>query len=81
MSRTTVHIDPGVLRDLKRLQIVEEKTLGVLVSELLADALHRRGEASAPPTFTWTARPMGALIALEDPDAVQRALDDPGATA
>ena len=79
MSRTTVHIDPGVLRDLKRLQIVEEKTLGVLVSELLADALHRRGEAAAPPTFSWTARPMGSLIDLENPDAVLRALDDPGA--
>jgi hypothetical protein len=83
MPRTTINIDAPVLRDLKRLQKREGKTLGRLISELLADALGRRGQASGSRApFQWTSRPMHARIDLADKDAVYAALDrETGATA
>jgi hypothetical protein len=76
MPRTTVNIDAPVLRDLKRLQKREGKSLGQLMSELLAHALGaRRPERMADDAFAWTARPMRARVDLADKDAVQDALD------
>lgn len=74
MPRTTIDIDPAVLRRLKERKRREGKTLGQLVSELLAGAL--RGETgSASRELGWTSRPMGARVDLEDKEAVRRALD------
>jgi hypothetical protein len=75
MPRTTIDIDPTVLRELKKRQRLEGKTLGVLASELLASAL-RRDEPESPPPFRWTSRSMGARVDLEDAEAVRRALDE-----
>jgi len=72
--RTTIDLDPGVLRDLKARARREHKSLGRLASELLAGTLVGGGPAEAPP-FRWIARPMGALVDLEDKEAVRRALD------
>src|SRR5437868_12420477 len=74
MPRTTIDIDPGVLRALKERTRREGKTLGRLVSELLAKAL--RAEAGeAPLGLDWTSRPMGARVDLEDKEAVRRTLE------
>lgn len=74
MPRTTIDIDPTVLRKLKQVQVREGKTLGRLVSELLAGALQRdRSESVAP--FVWTVRPMQARVDLQDKEAVRRALE------
>ncbi len=73
MPRTTIDIDAAVLRELKRRQRREGKTLGQLVSELLAGAL--RGEGRVTEPFTWVAKEMGARVDLEDPEAVRRALE------
>jgi hypothetical protein len=75
MPRTTIDLDPSVLRELKRRGQGEGKTLGRIASELLAEAL-RRGEPEPAPDFRWTARPMGARVDLEDKEAVRRALDE-----
>jgi Arc/MetJ family transcription regulator len=76
MPRTTIDIDAAVLRELKRLQKRERKTLGQLVSELLSAALARReGRRARAPGFAWTARPMGARVDLEDKEAVRAALE------
>jgi hypothetical protein len=76
MSRTTVNIDDPVLEEVKRVQRREGKSLGRLVSELLAEALSRRaGEASEPPGFDWTSKQMGARVDLQDKEAVYRILD------
>ncbi len=75
MPRTTIDLDGSVLRDLKKLQQREGKTLGRLVSEMLAESL-RRVESPSPPPFTWTSRPMKARVDLEDKEAVRRALDE-----
>jgi hypothetical protein len=78
MARTTIDIDAAVLRELKRRQKREGKTLGQLVSELLAGALDRDQEPSfeAEP-FVWLSKPMHALVDLEDKEAVRRTLGEP----
>jgi hypothetical protein len=75
MPRTTIDLDANVLRELKRRQRVEGRTLGQLASELLATAL-ATGEPSAPQPFRWTTAKMDSRIDLEDKEAVRRALDD-----
>jgi hypothetical protein len=73
MPRTTVDIDPTVLAELKRRQRREGKTLGRLVSELLAEQLDRE-PLPAPAPFAWHSSPMAAKVDLDDPEAVRRAL-------
>lgn len=75
MPRTTLDIDATVLRELKRRQQREGKTIGELASELLARALETPSEERAGGEFTWTTRAMSARIDLEDKDALHRALD------
>ena len=75
IMRTTIDLDPGVLRDLKARARREHKTLGRVASELLAASLASDRPAETPP-FTWVARPMGALVDLDDEEAVRRAMDE-----
>ena len=74
VPRTTIDIDAAVLRRLKERKRREGRTLGRLVSELLAAAL-RETDAAAPREFSWTSRPMGARVDLDDKEAVRRALE------
>jgi hypothetical protein len=79
MARTTVDIDSPLLAELKRLQKREAKSLGRLISELLAEAVaHRKSEQLERPAFAWIARPMGARVDLTDKDAVFAALERSG---
>jgi hypothetical protein len=74
--RTTIDLDAPILRELKRLQKTEGKTLGRLVSDLLAAALaSRHGSRRARPKFRWIAREMGARVDLGDKDTVHAVLD------
>jgi len=73
--RTTLDIDDPVLRELKRRQRAEGKSLGKVASELLARALAETGEAKAPAKLAWTAQAMGARVDLADKDALYRAMD------
>jgi hypothetical protein len=75
MPRTTVDIDAQVLRDLKERQAREGKTLGELISELLAASLRAEPDSLAQP-FTWNTAKMRARVDLTDKDAVYRTLDD-----
>ena len=78
IMRTTIDIDDPILRDLKRLQRQEGKSLGRLVSDLLATTLaQRRTGPPVPAAFTWTSKAMGARIDLRDKDALLDALDEP----
>jgi hypothetical protein len=76
MPRTTVDIDAQVLRDLKDRQAREGKSLGELISELLAASLRAEPEAPDEP-FTWNTARMRARVDLTDKDAVYRRLDEP----
>ena len=73
--RTTLDLDPTVLRALKQRARREGKSLGRLASEVLGVALEQDGPAPAPRALAWVSRPMGALVDLEDPEAVRRALE------
>lgn len=75
MPRTTIDIDPTVLRELKKRGRREGKTLGRIVSELLTTALSS-SQPEPATQFRWIARPMGARMDLEDKEAVRRALDE-----
>ena len=74
MTRTTIDIDASVLRRLRPRARREGKTLGRLVSELLAVAL-REAEPASRGELEWTSRSMGARVDLEDKEAVRRALE------
>jgi hypothetical protein len=75
MTRTTIDIDAAVLRQLNERKRREGKTLGRLVSELLANAL-RADAGRKPRSLDWTSRPMGARVDLEDKEAVRRTLEE-----
>ena len=75
MPRTTVSIDASVLRALKRRARDEGKSLGQVMSELLAPALRARKRAGEAPAVRWRSRAMEARVDLEDRDAVMEALD------
>ena len=75
MARTTIDLDPAILRELRRRGAREGKSMGQVASELLARAVATAADAPAPE-FTWTSAPLGpALIDLEDKEAVRRVLD------
>jgi hypothetical protein len=75
--RTTLDIDDPVLREVKRLHEQEGRSMGAIVSELLADALARRRGDRGKKTFRWHARAMRARIDIADKDALYAALETP----
>jgi hypothetical protein len=74
IMRTTLDIDAPILREIKAIQEKEGRSMGAIVSELLAQALANR-PARARPSFRWTSRPMKALVDISDKDAVYAVLD------
>jgi len=71
--RTTIDLDDDILRVLKRRQREECKTLGQLVSELLAQALVG---APRPRLETrWATADLRPRVDLDDKDAVRGVLD------
>ena len=75
MPRTTLDIDAPLLKELKKLQKQEGRSLGKLVSQLLAEALARRKTHPAPPRLEWVSRPMQPLVSLSDKEAIYGILD------
>jgi hypothetical protein len=73
--RTTLDIEAPILREVKALHEREGRSMGAIVSELLAEALARRRSPRAGPSFRWTSRDMNALVDLSDKEAVYAALD------
>jgi hypothetical protein len=73
--RTTLDIDDPILREVKAIHEREGRSIGTIVSELLAEALARRRPSRARPSFCWSSRPMKALVDLTDKETVYAALD------
>ena len=73
--RTTIDIDDPILREVKAIHEKEGRSIGAVVSELLAEALASRRPSRARPSFHWTSRPMKALVDLADKEAVHAELD------
>ena len=74
--RTTIDIDDPVLKEVKARQKKGRQSLGRLVSELLAQALHLR-QRPLPKRSTpeWISKPMHARVDLADKDAVYAAME------
>jgi len=74
--RTTVDIDDPVLKDLKKLQQKEGKSLGRLISDLLAQAIGERKAAKTPRRqIQWISKDMGARMDVADTEAVYSAME------
>jgi hypothetical protein len=71
MPRTTLEIDGTVLRDVRRIQKKQGKSLGRTVSDLLSHAIAAEKSGSAAPAFRWISRPMRARVDLLDKEAVR----------
>ncbi len=75
MARTTLDIDTPLLEELKEIQKKERKSLGDLVSQLVAEALAERSRrASERRKLQWVSRPMGARVDISDKEALYAAL-------
>lgn len=75
MPRTTLDLDPLVLRELRRRGRRERKSMGQVASELLAAAFVH-AERPDPAPFAWTTGDLGTpRVDLEDSEAVARVLD------
>jgi hypothetical protein len=74
--RTTVDIDDPILRDLKKIQEKEGKSLGRLISDLLAQAIgERRSPKTSAKPAQWISKAMGARVDLADPEALYAAIE------
>ncbi|WP_447970369.1 antitoxin [Nitrospira sp. M1] len=76
MARTTVDIDTPILNELKQLQKSEHRSLGQLVSQLLAEALNSRKQPKQTSSLNWVSQSMQARVDLADKEAVYAALDE-----
>ena len=74
MPRTTLNIDATVLAQLKKRSRLEGKSLGELVSELLARNLSDPKKELG--RLNWTTQKMGARIDLEDKERLRDILDE-----
>ena len=70
--RTTLELDDHILRELKRLQAKEGKSLDRLVSDLLARALAENATCTVVSPPSRIAKPMHARVDLSDEDSVHR---------
>jgi hypothetical protein len=76
IMRTTIDIDDPILRDLKKIQRAEGKSLGRLVSDLLARALgERRPGADRAKPVRWISKSMGARVDFSDREALYAAME------
>lgn len=79
MPRTTLDLDPAVLRELRRRGEHEHKSMGRVASELLAGALAQSGGPASAGSFSWASADLGVpRVDLEDAEALRRLLDRDG---
>jgi hypothetical protein len=76
MTRTTLDLDPSVLRELRRRSRSEGKSMGQVASEVLAEALAER-EPRPARSFEWISADLGQpRVDLEDKEALRAILDE-----
>lgn len=74
MTRTTLNLDPSVLKELRVRSARERRSIGELASQLLAREL--REEAPPTPPFSWVSRDLGTpAVDLEDKEALRAVLE------
>ena len=70
----SIHPFPGVYQ-IKAIGRKEGRSMGAIVSELLAEALVHRRASRVRRQFRWISRPMKSPVDLADKEAVYAALD------
>jgi hypothetical protein len=76
MPRTTLRLDPSVLREVKRRAKSEGKSIGDVISEIVSPVLAAAKPPPGRPEFHWRTAPMGpAKVDLEDKEAIRQALE------
>jgi len=74
--RTTVDIDTPVMKDLKKIRQKEGKSLGRIISDLLAQALAERKSTKAPDKPPkWISKRMGARLDIADHEALYTVME------
>jgi len=74
--RTTVDIETSVMKDLKKIRQQEGKSLGRIISDLLAKALAERKSTKAPDKPPkWISRRMGARVDIADHEALYAVME------
>lgn len=74
--RTTIDIDDPILKEVKSLQKKENKSLGRIVSDLLAQSLRERKQPGAKQKRPrWIAQAMGARVDVRDKDALYATME------
>lgn len=75
MTRTTIDLDPAVLRRLRTRSQREGKSMGQVASEVLARSL-AEGPLADRPAFEWLSRELGEpSVDLEDKEALRALLE------
>ncbi len=78
MPRTTLDLDPSVIRHLRRLAGQEHKSMGEVASELLAQSLGRQDAGPPRRPVVWVSGNLGTpRVDLEDKEALRAALEAP----
>ena len=75
MARTTIDIDDPILNEIRAIQKREGRSMGKVVSQLLAEALIKQKNSASTPKFKWISRPMRSHVDLTDKEEVYRILD------
>jgi hypothetical protein len=77
IMRTTIDLDPTIVKELKRRSKGAGKSMGQVASELLATSLREQaGRPRNPGGLAWIAKNLGRpLVDLEDKEAVRAILD------
>jgi len=74
--RTTIDIDDPILKDLKKIQQKEGKSLGRLISDLLAQAIgERKSQKASSKPARWISKAMGARVDLSDREGLYAAME------
>ncbi len=75
MARTTIDIDDPILKEIKAIQKREGRSMGKIVTQLLAEALVKQKTSAKTPSLKWISRPMRSHVDLTDKEEIYRILD------
>ena len=76
MPRVTVDIDEPLLKELKAFQKKDKRSLGQVMSQLLADALFQKKKTPRVSKLHWVSRPMKARVDFSDKEILSTLLDE-----
>lgn len=74
--RTTLDIDDPILEELRTIQKTEGRSLGQIVSTLLAESLKGTATDKSYKGLRWESAPMRARVDISDKEALCRILDE-----